>query len=101
MRRLRWTAALGGAVIMALASASAAAAAPARDGAGHGRGVAADVDGSTYVLLGPSVFGVTVRQDPLASAAVTLANGTVHGRGSEDYWESGQDTTGDGPATAA
>jgi len=103
MRRLRWTAALGGAVIMALAGVGAAAAAPVSDGtghgSGHGRGVEAEVDGSTYVLLGPSVFGVTVQQDPLAYEAVKLADGTVHGRWSYDYWESGQETTFSGPVT--
>jgi hypothetical protein len=99
MWRLTWTAALGGAVIMAFAGVGAAAAAPTPDGAGHGWGVAAAVGGSTYVLLGPSVFGVTVQQDPLAYEAVKLADGTVRGRWSYDYWQSGQETTFSGPVT--
>src|SRR6202008_3779704 len=57
MSRLRWAAALCGAAIMAVAGAASAAAAPAA----HGSSVAAQVDGQTYVLLGPSVFGVTVQ----------------------------------------
>ena len=95
MSRLRWAAALCGAAIMAVAGAASAAAAPAA----HGSSVAAQVDGQTYVLLGPSVFGVTVQQDPLTYHAVRLADGTVHGRWRYDYWESGQQTTFSGPVT--
>ena len=57
--------------------------------AGHGSSVAAQVDGQTYVLLGPSVFGVTVQQDPLAYHAIKLADGTVRGRWRYDYWQAG------------
>ena len=73
MSRLRWAAALCAAAIMAIGAVTSAAAAPAR----HGGSVAAQVDGQTYVLLGPSVFGVTVQQDPLAYHAIELADGTV------------------------
>ncbi|HEV2936785.1 MAG TPA: hypothetical protein VGY96_27015 [Streptosporangiaceae bacterium] len=98
MSRLRWAAALCGAAIIAVggaASATAAAAAPTA----HGSPVAAQVDGQTYVLLGPSVFGVTVQQDPLAYHATKLADGTVHGRWRYDYWQAGQETTFSGPVT--
>ena len=96
MSRWRWAAALCAAVIMAAGGASSVAAAgPAyRDG-----GVAAQVDGRTYVLLGPGVFGVTVQQDPLAYRAVKLADGTVRGWWRYDYWEAGQETTFGGPVT--
>jgi len=93
--RLRWAAALCGAAIMAVGGAASAAAAPA----GHGSFVAAQVDGQTYVLLGPSVFGVTVQQDPLAYHAIKLADGTVRGRWRYDYWQAGQETTFSGPVT--
>ena len=82
MSRLRWLAAVS-------------AAAPAR----HHEGVTARVDGSTYVLLGPSVFGVTVQQDPLSYHAVLLADGSAHGWWRYDYWEAGQETTFSGPVT--
>jgi hypothetical protein len=95
MPRLRWTAALCGAAIIAVGGAASAAAAPA----GHGSSVAAQVDGQTYVLLGPSVFGVTVQQDPLAYHAIKLADGTVRGRWRYDYWQAGQETTFSGPVT--
>jgi hypothetical protein len=93
--RLRWAAALCGAAIMAVGGAASAAAAPA----GQGSSVAAQVDGQTYVLLGPSVFGVTVQQDPLAYHAIKLADGTVRGRWRYDYWQAGQETTFSGPVT--
>ena len=67
MPRLRWAAALGVAAVMVIAGVASAAAAPARHGVPvteQGAAVTAQVDGSTYVLLGPSVFGVTVQQDP-------------------------------------
>jgi hypothetical protein len=95
MSRLRWAAALCGAAIIAVGGAASAAAAPA----GHGSSVAAQVDGQTYVLLGPSVFGVTVQQDPLAYHAIKLADGTVRGRWRYDYWQAGQETTFSGPVT--
>jgi hypothetical protein len=74
-------------------AAAAAAAAP-----GHGP-VVARVSGSTHILLGPSVFGVTVQQDPLAYDAVRLADGTVSGHWRYDYWEAGVETTFSGPVT--
>src|SRR5690242_4552227 len=61
--------------------------------------VQAQVDGRTYVLLGPSVFGVTVQQDPLEYHAIKLADGTVRGIWRYDYWEAGQETTFSGPVT--
>lgn len=98
MSRLRWAAALCGAAIMAVGGVVPAAAGPVA-GARHGGPVVGRVDGSTYVLLGPSVFGVTVQQDPLSYYAVVLADGTVHGQWRYDYWESGQQTTFSGPVT--
>ena len=95
MPRLRWAAAVCGAAIMTAAGTASAAAAPAP----HGTPVAAQVDGRTYVLLGPSVFGVTVQQDPLAYHATKLDNGTVRGWWHYDYWEGGQETTFSGPVT--
>jgi hypothetical protein len=98
MSKLRWAVALSGAALMALTVVAPAAAAPAA-GARHGGSVAARVDGRTYVLLGPSVFGVTVQQDPLSYHAVVLTDGAVHGRWRYDYWQSGQQTTFSGPVT--
>ncbi len=90
-------AALAAASVMAGAGvASAATGAPA--GGGHGS-VTGRVTGDTYVLLGPSVFGVTVQQDPLAYTATRLADGTVRGRWRYDYWEAGRQTTFSGPVT--
>jgi len=96
MSRLRWAAVLCAAATMAITGVASAAPAAA---AGHGGSVAARVYGHTYVLLGPSVFGVTVQQDPLTYHVVKLADGTVHGRWRYDYWESGQQTTFSGPVT--
>ena len=59
--------------------------------------VTARVDGHTYVLLGPSVFGVTVQQDPLAYSAIKLSDGTVRGHWSYHYYEAGVETTFSGP----
>lgn len=95
MSRLRWAAALCAAAIMVIAGVAPAAAAPA----GHGTPVTAQVDGRTYVLLGPSVFGVTVQQDPLAYHAIKFTDGTVHGQWQYDYWQAGQETTFSGPVT--
>ena len=61
--------------------------------------VVASVDGSTYVLLGPGVFGVTVQQDPLAYHAIELADGTVNGQWRYDLWQAGQETTFSGEVT--
>jgi len=96
MSRLRWAAVLCAAAIMALTGVASAAAAP---GTQHVGVVAAQVYGRTYVLLGPSVFGVTVQQDPFTYHVVKLADGTVQGRWRYDYWESGQQTTFSGPVT--
>jgi hypothetical protein len=101
MSRLSWAAAVCGAAIMALTGVVPAAATAAAPGAGarHGAAAVAQVYGRTYVLLGPSVFGVTVQQDPLSYHAVVLADGSVHGRWRYDYWQSGQQTTFSGPVT--
>jgi hypothetical protein len=79
-----------------LTAATAAAAAP-----GHGgrSPVVGQVDGDTYVLLGPSVFGVTVQQDPLSYHAIRLADGTVRGHWRYVLWQAGQVTTYSGPVT--
>lgn len=95
MSRLRWAAALCAAAIMVIGGVAPVAAASAS----HGTPVAAQVNGRTYVLLGPSVFGVTVQQDPLAYHATKLADGTVHGNWRYDYWEAGRETTFSGPVT--
>lgn len=88
------TAMMAGGALTATASAQAAA-------SGHrGLGpVAGRVDGRTYVLLGPSVFGVTVQQDPLVYHAVKRADGTVRGHWRYDLWQAGQETTYSGPVT--
>ncbi len=78
------------------AAAGAQAAAPGHHG---GSPVTGQVTGRTYVLLGPSVFGVTVQQDPLAYQATKRADGTVRGRWSYHYFEAGQETTFSGPVT--
>src|SRR5215471_15787987 len=95
MSRSTWVAALCATTIMAIAGMAPAAAAPAR----HGVTAAGEVDGQTYVLLGPSVFGVTVQQDPLAYHAIKLADGTVRGWWRYDLWQAGQETTFSGPVT--
>jgi hypothetical protein len=102
MPGLRWAAALCAAAVMVIGGVTSAAAAPARHGVSvteHADPVTAQVDGSTYVLLGPSVFGVTVQQDPLAYHAVRLADGTVRGWWRYDLWQAGQETTFSGPVT--
>ena len=73
---------------------TAAAAAPTASGP-----VTARVDGHTYVLLGPAVFGVTVQQDPLAYSAAKLSDGTIHGHWSYHYYEAGVETTFSGPVS--
>jgi hypothetical protein len=78
------------------AAATAAVAAPGHDGGSH---VVGQADGSTYVLLGPSVFGVTVQQDPLEYHATRLADGTVRGHWRYVLWQAGQVTTYSGPVT--
>ena len=83
MSRLRGAAVLCAAAIMALTGVASATAAPAT-GARHGDSVAARVYGRTYVLLGPSVFGVTVQQDPLTYHVAKLADGQVRG-----WWRQG------------
>src|SRR5579872_258272 len=94
MRRTRWAAAFCAAAIAGAVGMAPAVAAQAP----HGSSVAAQVDGQTYVL-GPSVFGVTVQQDPLAYHAVKLADGSVRGHWRYDYWQAGQETTFSGPVT--
>jgi hypothetical protein len=79
-------------LLSGLVPATAAAAAPMAPAP-----VTASVEGHTYVLLGPSVFGVTVQQDPLAYSAVKLSDGTVHGHWSYHYYEAGVETTFGGP----
>jgi hypothetical protein len=61
--------------------------------------VVARAVGHTYVLLGPSVFGVTVQQDPLAYIATRRADGSVSGRWSYHYFEAGVETTFQGAVT--
>ena len=90
-------AALVMAATIASTSAVSAATIPAR--LGSDGTVAARVEGATYVLLGPSVFGVTVQQDPLAYSAVEFADGTVHGHWRYDLWQAGQETTYSGTMT--
>jgi len=77
-------------------AAGAQAAAPGHQGRSP---VTGQVTGRTYVLLGPSVFGVTVQQDPLAYRATRRADGTVRGRWSYHYFEAGQETTFSGPVS--
>jgi hypothetical protein len=102
MPMLRWlAAAVAVASITAgtsVASAAAGVAAGVAAGGDHDL-VAGRVEGDTYVLLGPSVFGVTVQQDPLAYEATVSADGTVRGHWRYDYWEGGQETTFSGPVT--
>jgi hypothetical protein len=97
MSRFTWASALTCAAVVAVAGMTSAAAAPAP--ARHRAGVAASVDGQTYVLLGPDVFGVTVQQDPLAYHAVRFADGTTAGWWRYDLWQAGQETTYSGPVT--
>src|SRR5260370_23880162 len=97
MAKLRWIAAALATAITASTGAASAATAVSRDG-GHSQ-VVARVAGHTYVLLGPSVFGVTVQQDPLAYHAASLADGTVRGHWRYDLWQAGQETTFSGPVT--
>jgi hypothetical protein len=85
------------AATLASTGAVSAATIPARPGSDST--VAAQVEGDTYVLLGPSVFGVTVQQDPLAYHAARLADGTVRGWWRYDLWQAGQETTFSGPVT--
>lgn len=61
--------------------------------------VVARVEGRTDVLLGPSVFGVTVQQDPLAYTAVESSDGTVRGHWTYHYYEAGVETTFAGSVT--
>ena len=98
MSKLRWIVA---ALAAAMITASAGVASATTGTAGHDNhsDVIARIEGDTYVLLGPSVFGVTVQQDPLAYEAAVLADGTVRGHWRYDYWEAGQETTFSGPVT--
>jgi hypothetical protein len=87
------------AVTASIASMGAASAAtgPARPGS-H-TAVVARVEGDTYVLLGPSVFGATVQQDPLAYSAVERAGADAYGHWRYDLWQAGQVTTYSGTVT--
>ena len=96
MSRLTWTAALGCVVLTCAGTITTAAAAQPAHGS---RDLRAQVDGQTYVLLGPSVFGVTVQQDPLEYHAALFADGTVRGTWRYDYWEAGKETTFSGRVT--
>ena len=87
------------AVLAGGALATAAGAQAAAAGQHGGSQVTGRVAGRTYVLLGPSVFGVTVQQDPLAYQATRRADGTVRGRWSYHYFEAGQETTFSGPVS--
>ena len=95
MSRLTWAAGLACVVLTCTGTITTAAAQPI----GGSRGPRAEVNGRTYVLLGPSVFGVTVQQDPLEYHATLFADGSVHGTWRYDYWEAGQETTFSGQVT--
>jgi hypothetical protein len=86
-------------ILAAVLAGGSLAAATASETQHGGALVVASVHGRTYVLLGPSVFGVTVQQDPLAYHATRFANGSVHGAWHYDYWEAGQQTTFSGDVT--
>ena len=81
-------------VSVSAVSGAADAAAPR-----HHHHVVSRVDGHTYVLLGPSVFGVTVQQDPLEYTAEGRDDGSVRGRWRYDYFEAGVETTFSGSVT--
>lgn len=85
------------ALTAAFGTPAVAHAAPAH--AQNGSHVVGRVDGRTYVLVGPSVFGVSVQQDPLAYLAVKTADGIVRGHWSYHYYEGGVETTFAGPIT--
>ena len=82
------------AVLTAATLAAAAATGPSAASAPRVR-----VSGATHVIVGPSVFGVTVQQDPLVYSASRDANGAVHGHWSYHYYEAGVETTFAGPIT--
>jgi hypothetical protein len=84
------------ALVAASSSVTASAAAAAPHDQHH---LTARVTGHTYVLLGPSVFGVTVQQDPLEYQAVKRSDGTVGGQWRYRYFEAGVETTFSGPVT--
>jgi hypothetical protein len=85
--------------ILAVLTTAALAATLADAGPSAARAPRDRVAGHTYVLLGPSVFGVTVQQDPLVYAASKGADGAVHGHWSYHYYEAGVETTFAGPVT--
>ena len=95
MRSMRYAVVVALAVAAANPGAAVAAGSPARSD----QRVVARVDGHTYVLLGPTVFGVTVQQDPLAYTAFRTSSGTVGGRWIYDYYEGGVETTFKGRVT--
>jgi hypothetical protein len=80
-------------------AASAAVATVAEAGPSAASPLVDRVTGHTYVLLGPSVFGDTVQQSPLAYAASKRANGDVSGHWRYDYYEAGVETTFSGSVT--
>lgn len=98
MSRMRWLAAAVAIAWITAGAGVASAAAGIAPGDDHSP-VVGHVEGDTYVLLGPSVFGVTVQQDPLAYEATVFADGTVRGHWRYDYWQAGQETTFSGPVT--
>jgi hypothetical protein len=98
MSKLRWIAAALAVASVTAGTGVASAATGVTAGGDHGS-VVGRVAGHTYVLLGPSVFGVTVQQDPLTYAATEFADGTAAGQWRYDYWEGGQETTFSGPVT--
>jgi hypothetical protein len=98
MSKLRWmVAALAAAATTVSTGVASAATGVARQD-DHSP-VIGRVEGDTYVLLGPSVFGVTVQQDPLAYEAAVLADGTVRGHWRYDYWQGGNRAWVGGPIT--
>jgi hypothetical protein len=101
MPRLRRTVAAFAAALMMMGGAltATASAQAAAHGRADGSPVAGQVEGRTSVLLGPSVFGVTVQQDPLAYQATRQADGKVRGHWRYRYFEAGQETTYSGPVT--
>ncbi|HKB29478.1 MAG TPA: hypothetical protein VKD26_01440 [Streptosporangiaceae bacterium] len=99
MSRLRRTAAALAVAAITAGSGLTATATAAAPVPRSGDKVTGRVDGHTYVLLGPSVFGVTVQQDPLAYHASKLADGTVRGHWTYQYYEAGALTSFSGPVT--
>jgi hypothetical protein len=85
--------------ILAVLTSAALAAAVSAAGPSDARAPVARVHGGTHVIVGPSVFGVTVQQDPLVYTASKGANGRVHGHWRYRYYEGGVETTFAGTVT--